>query len=124
MDNRPTSRRGRPKKERPKLGETVRPGMSQRDIALALGVSRQELASWLDLAAIPEDEFDRLVKSDDFNFTKVKYLARLRANKATSYERKCPHCGGLLRIEGQATLEALLDDSPKGRARRRPRGDS
>ena len=110
MDERHRSRRGRPKKERPKRGDIVRPGMSQRDIALALGRSRQWVERCLDLAALPKDEFESQIESEDFSPAKLYKLARLRANKSVLYERTCPHCGGLLRVEGQATLTALLDD--------------
>ena len=95
------SGRGRPPKQRPHLGDPVTAGMSNRDIALALGTTRREIALWLDYAKIPEREFNQLLASPDFSVSELKKLARLRANKSLTYERKCPHCGALLRIEGQ-----------------------
>jgi hypothetical protein len=96
------SRRGRPRKQRPRRGDPITPGMSYRDIALALGTTRREIALWIDYAAIPDEEFNQFLASPDFSFSELKKLARLRANKSITYERKCPHCGALLRIEGQS----------------------
>ena len=93
------ARRGRPKKERPQRGDPVTPGMSARDIAVALGMSRRFIATCLDFAAIPPEEFEATVEGDDFSFTELRKLARSRANKSLWYERTCPHCGGLVRIE-------------------------
>ena len=46
------------KKQRPQKGE-LRDGMSLRDAAAALGVSKSELHRWTQLAALPAAEFER-----------------------------------------------------------------
>ena len=93
-------RRGRPKKQRPRRGDSLTPGMSHRDIAAVLGVTRRQVTLWLDVASIPQDEFERLIEADEPSTpNELGLLARSRARKSVEYERKCPHCGGLLRIE-------------------------
>ena len=90
--------RGRPKKIRPKRDTPITAGMSLRDIAAALGERRQRLAEWKQIAEIPKDEFEDAVENDDNPVRAVKLLARRQAGKSPR-ERRCPHCGGLLRIE-------------------------
>jgi hypothetical protein len=101
-----TGKRGRPKKQRPNLGDPVRAGMSNRDIAAALGVSRKQLAFWCDLATIPDEEFEEALRIAHRNYremmAELRRLARARAGKSIWYERHCPHCGGLLKIEAQS----------------------
>ena len=51
------------RKMRPRVGDDVVPGMSVRDMAAALGVSKAEVCRWKKLADISEDDFDgRLAK--------------------------------------------------------------
>jgi len=89
--------RGRPRKARPKAFNDC---SSMRDVEAATGVSRHFLARAKMVASIPEDEFERLIESDNPpNARKLELLARRRTGKKTMYERRCPHCGGLLRIE-------------------------
>ena len=53
------------RKTRPALGTTVAAGMSQRDIAAALGTTTAWLNRCMRLAAIPKDQFeDRLALND------------------------------------------------------------
>lgn len=80
------------------------PGMSCRDQAIALGMSRQELARARALASLPKDEFEAYIadcrsRKEPASSRALELLARRRANKSTEYERRCPHCGYLLRIE-------------------------
>lgn len=49
------------KKTRPAMGSPVTADMSVRDVASALGISPAELHRWQQLAAIPEQEFERRV---------------------------------------------------------------
>jgi hypothetical protein len=71
--------------------------MSLRDMAICLGGSRKFLAEAIAVAAIPEDEFERIVEGP--NPLHVLTVGRRRARKATEYTRRCPHCGVPLRIE-------------------------
>jgi hypothetical protein len=108
---------GRPRKARPKLGDPITPEMSQRDVAIALGVSRQELARWLWMAKLPEKEveayFAALPKDKIPSSRELELLARRHAgNAALERERRCPHCGALLWFEGMSA--ALVE--PAGRA--------
>ena len=89
-------RRGRPKKVRPSHGAEITAEMSLRDKAAAIGVSRQELSKWMRLAEIPKDEFEAALAVPGLSTSKI--LARYGPGKAP-YERRCPHCGGLLRRE-------------------------
>jgi hypothetical protein len=98
-------KRGRPKKQRPNLGDPVRAGMSIRDMSAAFGFSRKQVAFMLDVAAIPDEEFEEVLQAAT-NYREMKAelrrLARARAGKSIWYERHCPHCGALLKIEGQS----------------------
>lgn len=90
--------RGRPRKMRPVPGSyEIRPGMSQRDLAIACDMSRHEVALYIAMANVPKDEFERLVESGEPEA--IYSVARRRAGKATEYTRRCPHCGVPLRIE-------------------------
>lgn len=92
--------RGRPKKVRPAPGAPVQTGMSQRDIALALGLSRKQVAQALAIASLPRDEFEAAVEAEKpASVKRLELLARKRAGKVTSYERRCPGCGLVWRIE-------------------------
>src|SRR5262245_42517651 len=93
-------KRGRPRKIRPTSLEELRPGASILDIAAATGTRRRFIEQWLAIGSIPDEEFERLIESvDPPTVHELELLARSRAGKKTEYERRCPHCGGLLRIE-------------------------
>ena len=53
------------RKQRPVYGDDVTPGMSLRDIAACLGVSTARLSGYKRIAAIPRDEFEAMVESDN-----------------------------------------------------------
>jgi len=91
------SKRGRPPKARPaSLSECT----SLRQISMVTGVDRKFLGRAKLIAdMIPHDEFDQIVESENFAIRDLDLLARRRANKKTDYERRCPHCGYLLRLE-------------------------
>ena len=92
--------RGRPKKVRPERGESPNPGASLRDIEAAEGIDRRFLARALLVASIPEEEFERLIESDNPPTPRqLEFLARRRTGKRVAYVRRCPHCGKSLRIE-------------------------
>jgi transposase-like protein len=55
----------RPRKVRPRHGDAVEPGMSLRDIAPALGVSKAELQRWRQLAEIPDETFEDILARED-----------------------------------------------------------
>ena len=93
-------KRGRPPKVRPERGAALFMGESLRDIAASTGCARRFLAMARLVANIPREEFERLVESDKPPTAReLELLARRRAGKSSFYERRCPHCGGLLRIE-------------------------
>lgn len=93
-------KRGRPKKVRPERGESLKAGASLRDIEAATGIRRSFLKRALLIASIPEEEFERLIESDDPpTVRQLELLVRRRTGKKTMYVRRCPHCGKPLRIE-------------------------
>jgi hypothetical protein len=91
--------RGRPKKQRPVRYDPITSGMSDRDIGIALGVSRRKVALFRDVAEIGPEEFETLIESENFEFAQVRKLARTRAGKSTQYERACWNCGELQKVE-------------------------
>src|SRR5262245_55937429 len=114
-------RRGRPRKIRPKeddwewvANEIQRTGQhpSIRDLAAVFGWSRQRVSQILD-QAFDEDQFETLLEillpmATDRSSPggrvnpsrQMALLSRLRDGKSAYYERRCPHCGELLRVEG------------------------
>ena len=93
-------RTGRPRKERPKLGDPLRPGMSLRDIAKAIGQPRSYVERAIALASLPEDLFEELLQAN-VSVHQMQLLARYRAGKSIERERRCPACGHLLWTEGR-----------------------
>jgi len=91
-------RRGRPRKVRPKLGDPLVPGMSQRDIAAAMGCTRRYLARALDFASLPEDHFNELL-AVGASKGEIRFVARSRAGKTAQRVRRCPCCGYVLWVE-------------------------
>lgn len=94
--------RGRPKKQRPQLGDPINPEMSIRDLAAATGFTRKQVALLLDLRHVTEDEWEQVIEPAKNPLAEMRKLARARAGKSIWYERRCPHCGGLLEIEAQS----------------------
>ena len=79
--------------------------MSRREVALALGVSRNEVARWIWMATLPKEDveayFAGVPKNKIPSSRQLELLARRRAgNEALERERRCPHCGGPLWVEG------------------------
>src|SRR5580704_6725968 len=81
--------RGRPLEQRPRRGDMIQASMRGQDIAVPLGMSRRKLALILDMAAVPEDEFEQLVEKPGFEMAELKKVARLRAGKSLTFERVC-----------------------------------
>jgi hypothetical protein len=90
---------GRPKKKRPALGSPISSKMSDRDICIALGISRRQIALYRNSAFISDREFSEMIESEGFEYAQFTKLARVRANKLVAYKRRCPHCGGVLKTE-------------------------
>jgi hypothetical protein len=84
-----------------KLGDPITPGVSRRDIAAATGVRRSFIALGLALASIPEKQFEALIEADPpATVRQLELLARRQAGKSVKpREHRCPHCGGLIRVE-------------------------
>lgn len=86
------------KKQRPKPGDRVQPGDSERDLAIKLGMSRRQIWQAKKIAGIPEDQFEELVEGD--NPPTVSALLDLAHHRAGSDQvarvATCPHCGGKL----------------------------
>ena len=84
------------RKMHPKPGDAVRPGMSERDISVAIGMSRRKIWEAKQIASIPQEEFERLVESD--NPPLPSDLVNVAQKRAGSVRRVkcCPHCGGEL----------------------------
>jgi hypothetical protein len=91
---------GRPRKVRPERGDPLFMGESLRDIAAATGTTRRFLTMARLVGTIPEESLERMIESENPPTAReLELLARRRAGKTSMYERRCPHCGGLLRIE-------------------------
>jgi hypothetical protein len=113
-DGKVQRKRGRLRKIRPKEGDFewifedirrtgYRPSL--RDLAAVFGCSRQKVSEMMDGAGIlSEKEFeavlDLLAGTQANPIRQLALLARGRAGKSAFYERRCPHCGNLLRVEG------------------------
>jgi hypothetical protein len=101
------------RKTRPAAGDyaALERGASLRDAAAVLGVSKTEIGYWSALAAMPETDFERRL-TDALASNPARVSARLLvtgANNEPSRKRdrvrtfcECPHCGGLVEIEGGA----------------------
>lgn len=88
------------RKPRPARGTPVVEGMSQRDIAAALGVSTGWISRCLRLAAVPKETFEAIVESDapfaDGKRLSADRIINLSHGWDTSTKprtRACPHCG-------------------------------
>ncbi len=82
------------KKVRPVFGDPIAPSMSERDIAAAVGMSRRQIQDAKAIASIPEEEFERLIESDNPpTVTAFADLARGRAGLKKRRLSRCPHCG-------------------------------
>lgn len=88
------------RKARPEHGEPIVPGMSERDIAAALGVSRRWIWQIKQVAEIPKPEFERLIERGHETGTMptLSQLVDVARRRATPRRRRmpkvCPHCGG------------------------------
>lgn len=81
------------KKQRPEKGGTLPPNPSQRDLAAFTGMSRRQIWQAKKIADIPEDEFERLVESDNPpTISELLDVAQRRAGSSRK-RRTCPHCG-------------------------------
>lgn len=87
------------KKQRPKRGDPIAPGDSERDLSIKLGMSRRQFWQAKKIAEIPEGEFERLVESDNPpTVTGLLNMAHRRAGSSqpANLPNVCPHCGGKL----------------------------
>jgi hypothetical protein len=86
---------------------------SNRRLAKLFGVSRVEVWRWQQMAKLPDDLFEALLKSGR-NSTKSLAEAALvfegAGREATA--EICPHCGGTLRVRlrGSAAHRKIIDD--------------
>lgn len=80
------------KKTRPKHGDPLTPGMSERDIAI--GMNRTQLWQCKVLASMPKDEFEAALADKTRRLT-TSSMVNLALRKARSV-RRCPHCGFVL----------------------------
>ena len=86
---------GRPDKFRGKRGPEK---SDQRKLAEAAGLSRHQMYQAVQIASIPEDEFERLVESlEPPSLTDLARIGRGDQSKPKAAKAKCcPHCGGAL----------------------------
>jgi len=83
----------------PKSKGALTKPVSMRRLAEGAGLSLHQTRQAIRVSHIPEDEFARLVESDDP--PTVEQLARLgrrRGIKRLGGSQPCPHCGGTGRI--------------------------
>jgi hypothetical protein len=66
----------------------------QRQAAEAAGLSLHQMRQALDVARIPDDEFEALIEADEP--PTLTELARIGGDRPLSptRRRRCPHCGG------------------------------
>lgn len=86
---------GHPNKFRGKRG----PERSERrKLAETAGISRHQMYQALQVANIPEEDFERLIESDDPpSVTEMARIGRgLQTKQKVAKSRCCPHCGGML----------------------------
>jgi hypothetical protein len=81
------------KKIRPKPGDPLTDGMSERDIAATGILTRRELQRFKALASIPEDQFEELLESEKI-ISGAKIVAKFKGHNPVQHRAKCcPHCG-------------------------------
>ncbi|TAV04044.1 hypothetical protein [Rhizobium ruizarguesonis] len=99
------------KKKRPAKGGQLPTNPSERDLASFTGMSRRQIWQAKKIAEIPEDEFDRMVESD--NPPTVTELLNVAQRRAGSKRKLhvCPHCGGALATgtRGSSSLTIELE---------------
>ncbi|MBM7329473.1 hypothetical protein JS562_41430 [Agrobacterium sp. S2] len=86
------------KKIRPQQGGVLPANPSERDLAAFTGMSRRQIWQAKKIASIPEDEFEKLVESDNPpTVSELLNVAHYRAKSKPAYlPNVCPHCGGKL----------------------------
>ncbi|MCQ1778248.1 hypothetical protein NOJ05_13655 [Neorhizobium galegae] len=85
------------RKERPSKGGALPANPSERDLAAFTGMSRRQIWQAKKIAEIPEEEFDRMVESDEPpSVTELLNVAHRRAGSRRKTACSCPHCGGEL----------------------------
>jgi len=83
------------KKRRPQRGDPIAKDASERDIAAITGMSRRKIWQAKKIAEIPEEEFERMVESDNPpTVTGLLDVAHQRAGSSRREQKTCPHCGG------------------------------
>jgi hypothetical protein len=79
-----------------------------REAAEAAGLSRAQMYRCLDVASIPEDDFEALVESDNPPTTTelVRHAKSREGRRPPAPQgrrlKRCPHCGGDLTAERPA----------------------
>ncbi len=89
------------RKNRPDRGTKLEPGMSERDIAAALGVSRRWIWQAKLCAEVSDGELERWFADcrSEGKMPTSGELANLARGRATPKRHRpavCPHCGGKL----------------------------
>src|SRR5215475_14861824 len=91
-------------KQRPLRGELTTPDMSERDICVALGISRLELWERKQLATVPKEEFEALLNAPIESLFRRRGMKQWDKNIGDVARRRagleprdksgyCPHCG-------------------------------
>lgn len=97
------------KKERPRRGAEITPGMSERDVAAALGISTGELNRWKRLGAIPEDEFESRIARCVARDSEVTASAILREGAPVPARGRVQRALSLWRGMDAAARSAFLE---------------
>ena len=86
------------RKIRPQQGGVLPTNPSERDLAAFTGMSRRQIWQAKKIASIPEEEFEKLVESDNPpTVSELLNVAHRRAgSKPANLQNCCPHCGGKL----------------------------
>ena len=108
------ARRGRPRKRRPQPGSPVVPGMSHRDIEATGLMSRHQIRQALAVAAIPREDFERMVESDVPTVTELARVGRALSCGASRQKRTSGMTPAKVRSKLVALAEAAAeDDAPE-----------
>jgi len=81
------------KKIRPQPGDPITRGMSSRDIAATGTLTRRQVQTYITLARIPENDFERLLEAQQAPGAAGLIQEATGRNPARRRAKCCPHCG-------------------------------
>lgn len=95
------------RKDRPAYGTLVTAGMSMRDIAACLNTNTARLYNYMKVASIPDNEFERLVESD--NPPTTQQLFAIASGKPVRARGRVERAAAIIRNMTAIERSELLD---------------